>query len=258
MTTTIPKNIRQEFEKKIRRGIFNPVARFLHENIREERMQEALGFTWALYKRHAEAGDILDDALLVHACRLRAIDLSRHLASGDRTQRLKDVFDQRNYNRRRVEVLGLGEYVVEFEDNPQIDNVESNADVGRARAYSLNPTGRIISAISLNEWLATLAPRDRLLIELRAAGHDLDEIGSVLGMDRVAVCRRVKALGELLAEHAGMPAAVHRRQLKRAKASEEPAPESGVRAKTRGRPRKTPAPVSTKRDRPSRWARRAA
>jgi len=257
VTTTIPKNIRQEFEKKIRRGIFNPVARFVHENIREERMQEALGFTWALYKRHAEAGDVLDDALLVHACRLRAIDLSRHLASGDRTQRLKDVFDQRNYNRRRVEVMGLGEYVAEFEDNPQIDNQESNADIGRARSRSLNPTGRIISAVSLNEWLQELAPRDRELIELRAAGYDLDESAAKLGISRFGVCRRVKELGEFLVKHAGMPDAVHRQKLKRAKASEEPAPESGIRTKvTRGRPKKSVG--SPAWHKPSRRVRRAA
>ena len=91
----------------------------------------------------------------------------------------------------------------------------------------------------------------------RAAGHDLDEIGTALGMDRVAVCRRVKVLGELLAEHAGMPDAVHRRQFKRAKASEEPAPESGIRAKvTRDRPKKSVA--SPAWHKPSRRLRRAA
>jgi hypothetical protein len=34
---------------------------------------------------------------------------------------------------------------------------------------------RIVSALSLNEWLATLGGGDRELVELRAAGFDLED-----------------------------------------------------------------------------------
>jgi hypothetical protein len=268
VTTTIPKDIRLEFERKIKRGIFVPVARFVHENLREDQMQEAIGFTWLQYKQHAENGEILDDALLVHICRLRATDLGRRLACGDRRRRRRDAFDQRNFNRRRVELWSLGDYATLFEENPPADNTEASSDIGRARSKALNPTNRIIGAISLNEWLDSLDTEDRELIELRAAGYDLDEIAGRLGSSRFEICRRVKKLGLSLAEHADMPDMVRRRQSTQATATEERAPESGipesgvpesgVRAKTRGRPKKAQAPFAITQSRPSRRVRRAA
>ncbi|MDC3956265.1 hypothetical protein KEG38_20560 [Polyangium jinanense] len=249
MTTTIPKNIRQEFEKKIRRGIFQPIARHLPEDIREDRLQDAIAQVWEMYERYAERGELLDDAILVHACRLRATDPGRHYVPCEGYQRKRDVLDPRNYMQGNLEVLHLDDVADDMED--------TSFSLGFAELDSTNPTRRIISAISLNEWLETLTPRDRELIELRAAGYDLDESAEKLGLTRFAVCRRVKELGELLAQHAGMPDAVHRRQLKHAKASEEPAPESGIREKvTRGRPKKSVA--SPAWHKPSRRVRRAA
>jgi hypothetical protein len=137
------------------------------------------------------------------------------------------------------------------------DGEDAPFSLGFAELDSQNPTRRIISAINLDTWLEALAPRDREIIELRAAGYDLDESAARLGMSRFAVCRRVKELGELLAEHAGMPDAVHRREPKHGKANEEPAPESGIRTKaTRGRPKKSVA--SPAWHKPSRRVRRAA
>jgi hypothetical protein len=248
VTTTIPKNIRHEFEKKIRRGIFNPVARHLPEEVREDRLQDAICQVWEMYARYAERGELLDDAILVHACRQRATDPSRYFVHCDGYKRKKDVLDPRNYMEGQVEVLHFGDVVD--------DVAEAPGHLGFAELDSANPTRRIISAISLNEWLETLAPRDRELIELRSAGYDLDESAEKLGMNRFAVCKRVKALGEFLAEHAGMPDAVHRRESKRSAASEEAPPESGIRTKTRGRPRKSAA--SQAWHKPSRRVRRAA
>lgn len=80
---TIPTNIHREFENKIRRGIFNPVARFLPEEVREDRLQDAIAQTWAMYERYAERGELLEDAILVHSCGLRATDPSRHYVPCD-------------------------------------------------------------------------------------------------------------------------------------------------------------------------------
>jgi hypothetical protein len=249
VTTTIPKNIRQEFEKKIRRGIFRPVARHLPEDVREDRLQDAICQVWEMYERYAERGELLEDAILVHACRLRATDPSRYFVHCEGYQRKRDVLDVRNFMEGNVEVLHFSDVADDVEDTP--------FSLGFAELDSQNPTRRIISAINLETWLEALAPRDRKLIELRAAGFDLDESATKLGMSRFAVCRRVKELGELLAEHAGMPEAVHRRELKRAKSSEEAPPESSIRAKvTRGRPKKSVA--SPAWHKPSRRVRRAA
>lgn len=61
--------------------------------------------TFELYWRKARAGVLLDDALLVHHCRLRAIDLGRQLVRGG--QRKRDALDPRNYHQRRLEILRL-------------------------------------------------------------------------------------------------------------------------------------------------------
>ncbi|UQA61358.1 sigma-70 family RNA polymerase sigma factor [Polyangium aurulentum] len=251
MTTTIPKNIRQEFEKKIRGGIFNPVARFLPDEVREDRLQDAICQVWEMYARYAERGELLDDAILVHACRQRATDPSRYFVHCEGYKRKKDVLDPRNYMEGQVEVLHFGDVADDVEEAP--------VHLGFAELDTANPTKRIISAISLNEWLETLSPRDRELVELRAAGYDLDESAEKLGTSRFMVCRRIKELGESLAEHAGMLDCVYRRQWKRSAAGEEEAPESGVQVKkTRGRPIKSQAPTSITKDRPSRRVRRAA
>ncbi|MDI3284717.1 hypothetical protein [Polyangium sp. 15x6] len=100
----------------------------------------------------------------------------------------------------------------------------------------------------MNEWLETFSPRDRELVELRAAGHDLDESAEKLGTSRFMVCRRIKELDELLAEHADMPDCVYRRQWKRSRAGEEAPPESGVQMKkTRSRASR-PGGCRTRRD----------
>jgi hypothetical protein len=44
---------------------------------RRSRSQDALGLVYERYRRHAEQGEILDDALLVFAARVRAEGLSR-------------------------------------------------------------------------------------------------------------------------------------------------------------------------------------
>jgi hypothetical protein len=64
MTMTIPTDLRRVFEDKIRCGICNPVARFLPEDVREDRFQDALAQTWAMYDRYAARGELLDDTIL--------------------------------------------------------------------------------------------------------------------------------------------------------------------------------------------------
>ena len=49
----------------------------------------------------------MPDAVLVRACHLRAIDLTRRLAAADGAQPKKDVYDERNFKDGHVELLRL-------------------------------------------------------------------------------------------------------------------------------------------------------
>jgi hypothetical protein len=254
---TIPTDLRGEFEKKIKRGIFNPVARFLPEDVREDRMQDAIAQTWAMYERYAERGELLDDAILVHSCGLRATDASRHYVPCDGYQRKRDALDPRNFMEGHVEVLRFGDFDAEDERRcPDEDGAP--VGFGLAEATSSNPTLRILSAVNLTAWLAELLPEDRRMLELRATGFDLAEIAAQFGTSKFSVCRRIKELGEELAMHAGMPDSVHRRKLRRTTVHEEASPESGVRPRKQRRPKKSKAHVSSTRNMPTRRVRRAA
>ena len=170
------------FAAKVARGIFNPVARHLRDGLRDDRLAEGVGQTFEMYQRYAERGVVLDDALLVHACHLRAVDLGRHVARGTRSKR--DVLDERNYHEGKLEVLHLG-----------LEAGEDDGGLGNAAPMTTNPTSHIMSAISLQRWLSGLSSRDQLMLALRQAGHTLAEIGLQLGASTSAVFARLRALG---------------------------------------------------------------
>jgi DNA-directed RNA polymerase specialized sigma24 family protein len=203
VTTTIPTDLRGEFEKKIRRGIFNPVARFLPEDVREDRLQDAIAQTWQMYERYAARGELLDDALLVHSCRLRATDASRYYVPCDGYQRKRDALDPRNFMDGRIEVLRFGDFADEDEHRCP-DEDEAPVGVGFAEATSNNPTRKILSAIDLTAWLEELPAEDRRMLELRAAGFTLEETAAKLGVSTSCVFANCKRLGQALAEHAGI------------------------------------------------------
>jgi hypothetical protein len=183
------QNARTKFEHHVRAGIFAPVARHLGHDA-DDRMQEGMALTWRLYRNHAERGRELEPALLVHACRLRAIDLSRNLAN-DRRQKLRDAYDPRNQTAGRVALL----------------DVEGHGNVlGMAGATCINPTTKIDSAIDLSDWLDGLDDRDRQLLELRAAGYTWSETGEAVGMPLKSAFDRGRRLGQELAHRAGVSA----------------------------------------------------
>jgi hypothetical protein len=208
ITVTNPNlaDIRRTFEDKIKAGMFRHVERHLHEDIREERMQEALGLTWRLYADRAQRGEILDDALLVHACKLKAIDLSRHVVECD-YQPLRDVLDLRNYLAGRVEVLRLGDPHEEEDEGEghRFEKGDKLVSIGFAELRCINPARNIHSAIDLTAWLAELPAEDRHMLELRASGYTLEETADKLGVSLSYVFATCRRLGVALAEHAGIP-----------------------------------------------------
>ena len=183
---------RDTFGDKVAAGIFDPVARHLRDDLREDRLADGIGLTFETFMRYAERGVVMDDALLVHHCRLRAIDLSRRVAGSEGTQPKRDVLDERNFSEGKVEVLHLG-----------LELGEDDGGVGFAAAMVNDPTSYLVSALSLESWLEGLDEEDRLMLALRQAGHTLSEIGLQLAASTSAVCARLRALGHELAARIG-------------------------------------------------------
>src|SRR5512138_3785705 len=169
--TMTTEEIREQFEMKVRAGIFRPVLRHITGNDPEERLAEAVAMTFELYARKAKAGVLLDDAVLVHHCRLRAIDLGRQFVKGG--QRLRDAMDPRNFHRGRLELLRIDG--IPDEDGDFKTEEDGNVVIGLADGLAQDPTPRIIGAIDLESWARTLPEADRAVLAARYQGHTLQE-----------------------------------------------------------------------------------
>jgi hypothetical protein len=156
--------VRDSFAQKLAAGIFAPVNKHITAD-HEDRYQEAISKTFEVFKRNAERGKVMDDALLVHAARVRANDLDHRFAGAAGARPKGDVFDARNYLRGRLEVLRI--------DGHGERNGGSQLGFGLADETSLNPTHRFISAIDLRKWLAGLPEIDQDMVGMRAAGRQL-------------------------------------------------------------------------------------
>jgi hypothetical protein len=95
-----------------------------------------------MYARYAERGELLDDAILVHACRQRATDPSRYFVHCDGYKRKKDVLDPRNFMEGQVEVLHFGDVVDDVEEAPvhlgfaELDSANpASAELRRGRTW---------------------------------------------------------------------------------------------------------------------------
>jgi hypothetical protein len=200
-TTMMPAaaaDVRREFARKVEKKMFAPVARHLREDLVEDRLAEGIGMAFEQYMHSVAEGRPMEDALLVRACHMRAIDLGRRLAGAQGARPRSDVYDERNYNAGRVEVLRL-DGLRDWDDGDQ-----EQALFGWAEPDAISPARMLASAVDLERWLGQLAPEDRLLLALRQAGHTLEGIGAAMGRSTSAVFKRLRELGEQLAEVAGV------------------------------------------------------
>lgn len=194
--------VNRAFDAKVRRGIFAPVARFLrNSSTAEDQLQDAVAQTWLMYRRYAlEKDRVLDDGVLVHSCRQRAVDLRRRfVGKNGATCRNRDVLDPRAYRDGRVEVLRFDGMC-----DAQSAECDHEIPIGYAEALAANPARKIRSAIDLRRWLGQLCHRDRCILERRMAGYPLGQIAAELGMSTSSVFARAKALGLELAARAGV------------------------------------------------------
>ena len=196
------QEINEEFEDKVRRGIFNPVDRFItNRDEAEDRLQEAICQTWETYTRYAtEKGKILDDALIVHRCRLFAIDQPRRFVKADGTHcRNQDVLDPRVYQTGLAVVLRL-----DWDEVDEGHNGRHSQEVGLAREVAADPTHKLNSALDLEKWIGELSHRDRHIMEAKWVGIETKQIAHDLDLSHATAWRIEKKLGYALAQRAGV------------------------------------------------------
>lgn len=170
------EEIRNEFADKVRRGIFQPVMRRIQGPDPEDRLAEAVGLVFEEYQRAARRGVVLEDAVLVHACRLRAVDLGRHLVKGG--QRRRDVLDRRNRRDGRVQIVPLDD---------------------DAEWLQHDPAPALLGAIDAKAWAARLRASDRTMLAARLAGCSLREVARAARVSTTFAFTRLRMLGVELA-----------------------------------------------------------
>ena len=203
MPETAKEIARKRFEKLYSARAFKPVARFVSDKANEEdRLAEAVAMTYEMDQRYAGRGKMLDPGILVHACRLRATDPTRRFVKTD-AQQARDVLHQPNFSAGKVEVHRLDGLL-----DRDSGGFESEGD--RALELALHarlvedPTMKLNSAVDLAAWLDTLETQDVTLLVLRQSGYTLTEIAEATDGSTSKVFSRLKALGNELAERAGI------------------------------------------------------
>jgi hypothetical protein len=157
--------INKTFEKKIRKGIFKPVARLLsNQATAEDRLQDAICQTWAMFMRYAERGKILDDALWVKKCKWSACDLGRSFVPADGCWRNQDIYDPRAYHSGKVELLHIDGIC-----NDQDTEGDKPLQVGLAEEMAASPERMMISAHDLQQWVGGLRFQNQAIMERKMA-----------------------------------------------------------------------------------------
>ena len=149
--------------------------------------------------RKAELGIKMDNALLVHAVKLRAIDHRRQLPRGGQPRR--DALHFANFVDGKVVVHRLDGLL----DQDGEFTGESDTDLQSAwlAVTSADPANTLASAVDLHEWVGNLPPADRKLLEARFAGDTLSEIAASTETSISRVFARLRRLGADLAARAG-------------------------------------------------------
>ena len=200
------EEIRSSFDQKVRDGMFQPLSRWLTGPDAEDRLQDGICQTYEMYERYAlEKDKVLDDGILVHSCKQRATDLGRRFVRDDAQPR-RDVMHPMNYTQGKVEVYRLDGMLDDDGDFVAQDDGEALVP-GLATALQTNPQRDIISAVDLEAWVASLPEGDQELLAMRQSGSTLNDIAEYLDVSISGVFSRMKTLGLLLADRAGLPVA---------------------------------------------------
>ncbi len=197
------QQLNEVFEDKVRRGIFDPVRRHIRiEHEAEDRWQDAVAQTWGMYKRYAlEKDTVLSDAILVHSCRQRATDLNRRFVGTLGSSRTnQDVMDPRAYRDGLVRVYRLGG----IHDDEQADDSDRAVEVSLAECRAEDPEAKWNSAIDLETWVGQQTFQDRAILTGKMEGKTTKQIAHETHLPYLVAWRREKALGNELADRAGV------------------------------------------------------
>lgn len=192
--------LKQQFTALVAGGAFERVRRNLTVVEQDDRLAEAVGQTWAMAARKAALGIKMDNALLVHAVKLRAIDHRRQLPRGGQPRR--DVLHFANFIDGKVVVHRLDGLL--DEDGDFTSEGDTELQSAWLAATSADPATALASAMDLHDWVAGLPPADRKLLEVRFAGNTLAEIAEAHGLSISSVFSRLRRLGADLAARAGI------------------------------------------------------
>jgi biotin operon repressor len=170
----------------------------------EERIAEGVAMTWAWYVKQIALGREPQLALVRHCCRMRTVDRTHRLDSGDHTHWQQDVFYQQGRNGVELRRLVL----LECED----DRVEEDPNLGLAAPGCADPSDHMNSALDLEAWLGQLSAQERQLLALRQAGYGLEVIGRRLKCTSSTTWKNLQDLGRELADRAGITIEKRRRR----------------------------------------------
>ncbi len=190
------EDVNMAFEEKVKKRIFDPVSRFLTDaSTSEDRLQTALCLTWLMFSVYAlNKGKILSDGILVHHCKLRAVDLDRNFCPADGRIRCQDVLDPRPFRDGHVKVHRL-------EHHREPDRA---SEIAYAEAMAIRPERKWNSALDLESWIEEQTSFDQVLLGKKMEGHTLSTIAEDLGVSLSVVDYRSKKLGHELAARAGI------------------------------------------------------
>lgn len=195
------EQLTEQFTNLIAGGAFEPVRRHVSPVEQDDRMAEAIGQVWAMAARKAELGIKMDNALLVHAVKLRAIDHRRQLARGGQPRR--DALHLANFIDGKVVVHRLDGLV---DDDGEFTR---EGDIALQSmwlsATTTDPADALASAVDLQDWIAELGREDLELVAARFVGATLGEIANATGRSISVVFSKLKQLGGDLAERACVP-----------------------------------------------------
>lgn len=202
------EELHEQFTNLIERGAFDRLRRYVTTTDQDDRMAEAIGQVWAMASRKAELGIRMDNALVVHAVKLRAIDHRRQLARGGQPRR--DALHFSNFVDGRVEIHRIDGLL--DEDGHFTKECDNALQVAWLAATSLDPADQLASAIDIDAWLTSLDGADRELLAGRLAGFSLQELASRSDRSITSVFQRLRVLGGDLATHAGITLEKKRRK----------------------------------------------
>ncbi|WP_242353905.1 hypothetical protein [Anaeromyxobacter sp. SG64] len=202
------EQVQQQFAGLMARRAFEPVRRHLTGNDADDRLAEGIGMVFEMALRKAEQGVRLDDALLVHAVRLRAVEIRRQFVKGGQPRR--DALHRANYTDGRTEVFHIDGF--EDEDGAWPREGDVGLQVAWAAALTENPTEKLDSALDLGAWLATLSHDDRSMLADRLVGMSLQQVAVRRDLSVTTAFQRLRRLGEGLAAHSGIEVSKQRRK----------------------------------------------